>query len=454
VVRGPGCGGVTSVSKVLRVLVMLVAAGLVTAAGFAIPAAAAGYDLRGTAVVEGGPHLPGDQVTVKYTVTNAGDIGVYYAHGHDQGSFAVESGWGDLGEPAGASFAPGESRDYLLSGHVGGTSGQVQLSVLLDGVSSPLALTEVTIPVATGSVTVTGQVFADADEDGVAGPGEGLAGAHVALSGYIVDETRTTGADGRFSFADLPPRTYGVYVPDAPDGWLVLGGVRELRLDGSVPVVDVPLRAVRPLAETVHANLTLDRETYEVGDSAVVAVSLANTGSRPVTGVFAACDGVGYGRDLEITPAGWGELAYGGPGATIQPGETRTFRVPGTVRDVSGSWGFLEEYCDFPRDEDFSGSPRGADTAKVTGRDGTSTGRIVTETGEGLAGAEVTATDADTGAVVTATTEADGRLTVTGPAGRYRLSVPGPWVLSGYQPVYVVAAPRNGDGWVLTRQPA
>jgi len=216
----------------------------------------------------------------------------------------------------------------------------------------------------------------------------------------------------------------------------------------------VPLRAVRPLAETVHANLALDRETYRAGDSALVTISLTNTGPRPVTGVFAACDGIGYGRDLDITPAGWGELAYGGPGATIQPGETRTFRVPGTVRDVSGSWGFLEEYCDFPRDEDFSGSPRGEDTAKVTGRTGTSAGRIVTETGEGLPGQQVEATDVDTGSVVTATTDADGRLTVTGSAGRYRLSVPGPWVLSGDQPVYVVAAPLNRDGWVLTRQPA
>jgi hypothetical protein len=68
-------------------------------------------------------------------------------------------------------------------------------------------------------------------------------------------------------------------------------------------------------------------------------------------------------------------------------------------------------------------------------------------------GQRVRATDLNTGRVITATTGADRQLTFAGPAGQYRLSTPGPWVLEGAHPVYVVAAPLNGNGWVFTRSP-
>lgn len=264
---------------------------------------------------------------------------------------------------------------------------------LLDGVTPPLAPADVVVPVAAGTTTIGGQAFADADEDGVADPGEALAGAQVRLNGT---ETRTTGADGRYSFADLPSVHYDVYPVGAPGGW-ILGGGTSVRADGSTPVVDVPLRALRPLSETLHAEVALDKDTYRVGDPAVLTVQLANTGSRVISGVYGACD----------------------------------------------------------RDEAYhEGTPDARDTAKILGLDGTSSGRIVTETGEGLAGQPVTATDIDNGQVLTATTDADGNLTIAGPTGRYRLSVAGPWVLVGDRSVYVVSEAMNQNGWVLTRQPA
>jgi hypothetical protein len=441
----------------------MMAAVLVAVVSWAVPAAAAGYDLRGTAVVESGPYLPGDQVTVKYTVTNAGDAGAYYARGYSVvlgGTvFGVEEGWGDLGpDGLGANFAPGESRDYLLKGHLGGVAaGDSALRLAVRSGDGPLlAVADVAVPVVRpeGRTTIEGQVFGDADQDGVADPGEGLAGATVQLYRYGVRESRTTGPDGRFSFENLAPGEYDLYPSDAPGGWVLLGGGRTVRLDGTVPVVDVPLRAVRPLSETLRAKLSLDKDAYHAGDPAVMTVKLVNTGSRVLTGLYGACDRVGYGRDLDITSAGWGELDYFGAGATIRPGETRVFRVPATVRDVSGSWGFLEQYCDFGNDETYGIGPESRDTAKVTGRTGTSTGRIVTDTGDGLAGQLVKATDVDTRRVLTATTGADGTLTFTGPAGRYELSVRGPWRLEGPAPVYVVAEPLSGNGWVFTRHPA
>jgi hypothetical protein len=446
----------------IRRVLVTSAAVLVAIVGFAVPASAEDYDLRGTAVVEGGPYLPGEPVTVKYTVTNAGTRGVYYSHGiadHLDGTrFRVDSGWGDLGPGGfGASFVPGETREYLLTGYLMGPldgDSRFRLSVsLLDGVTPPLAPAEVTVRAASGTTTIGGQAYADADEDGVADPGEALAGAEVRLYGADLPETRTTGADGRYSFADLPPGQYGIYAAGAPGGW-ILGGGTSVRADGSTPVVDVPLRALRPLSETLHAKVTLDRDTYRVGDPAVLTVELANTGSRVVSEVYGACDRGDTGRAADITEAGWGELAYSGPGATIRPGETRTFRVPGTVTERPARWGFLEQSCDFTRDEAYhDGVPEARDTAKVLGQDGTSAGRIVTEAGEGVAGQRVDATDLDTGRTIHGTTGADGSLTIAGPAGRYRLSVSGPWVLTGDQPVYVVAEPLSQDGWVLTRKP-
>lgn len=435
---------------------------LVAVASWAVPAAAAGYDLRGTAVAEGGLKVPGEQATVRYTITNAGDTTVYRARGFAEvlegTSFTVESGWGDLGETGGADFAPGESREYVLTGSLdyhGAGPVKLRLSVnVVDGVTPPLAVADVTIPVAEGTGAIGGQVFGDADQDGVADPGEGLAGTTVRLYRYGVEESRTTGPDGRYSFENLAPGEYDLYPSDAPGGWVLLGGGRTVRVDGTVPVVDVPVRAVRPLSETLRAKLSLDQESYHAGDPAVMTVKLVNTGSHVLAGLYGSCDRVGYGRDLDITSAGWGELDYFGAGATIRPGETRVFRVPGTVRDVSGSWGFLEQSCDFGNEETYGIGPGSRDAAKVTGRTGTSTGRIVTEAGAGLAGQVVKATDVDTHRVLTATTGADGTLTFTGPAGRYELSVRDPWRLDGPSPVYVVAAPLNGNGWVFTRHPA
>ncbi len=444
-----------------RVLVTL-AAVLVAIVGFAVPASAEDYDLRGTAAVEGGPYLLGEPVTVKYTVTNAGTRGVYYSHGiadHLGGTrFWVDSGWGDLGPGGfGASFEPGETREYLLTGHLTGPldgDSRFRLSVsLLDGVTPPLAPAEVVVRAAAGTTTIGGQAFADADEDGVADPGEALAGAEVALYGSDLSATRTTGADGRYSFADLPPGRYDVYPESAPGGW-ILGGGTTVRADGSTPVVEVPLRALRPLSETLRATVALDQDTYRIGDPAVLTVTLANTGTRVLSGVYGACDRGDIGRSLDITPAGWGELDYFGPGATIRPGETRTFEVPGTVTERAGRWGVLEQICDFTRDEAYhEGTPVARDTAKILGLEGTSTGRIVTETGEGLAGQPVTATDIDTGQALVATTGAEGNLTIAGPAGRYRLSVAGPWVLVGNGPVYVASEAMNQNGWVFTRTP-
>ncbi len=437
----------------------MVLAVLVAVVGWAVPATAAGYDFRGTAVVEGGPYVPGEPVTVKYTVTNAGDS-AYVAAGivDQQGgpSFWVDSGWGDLGPGGpGATFQTGETREFRLTGGLiapltGDSRFRLSLS-RLDGMTPPLAPVDVVVPLATGTTTISGQAFADADEDGVADPGEALAGAHVRLDG---DETRTTDAEGRYSFDDLPPGHYDVYPADAPGGW-ILGGGTSVRADGSTPVVDVPLRALRPLSETLHAEVALDEDSYRVGDPAVLTVELANTGQRVISGVYGACDRGDIGRSLDITPAGWGELDYFGPGATIRPGETRTFRVPGTVTERAGRWGVLEQFCDFTRDEAYhEGVPEARDTAKILGLDGTSTGRIVTGTGEGVAGQQVSATDVDTGQVLTATTDADGNLTIAGPTGRYRLSVAGPWVLVGERQVYVASEAMNQNGWVFTRQPA
>lgn len=438
--------------------------------------AEAGPDLRSTVTVPDGTYLVGDELTVTLTVTNVGDSGAYYirkAEQHVSGtSFYItdDSGWGDLGpDGLGANYLPGESREYRLTGVLGDWAGEARFRL---GVISPTDvnpaddLGDGVVPVVSPQteVEVSGQVFGDADQDGAPSPGEALAGVTMSMHRDIGQQDVLTDADGRFSFPDLTVGAYYLSSENAPDGWVLPGGWQELRLDGSVANTDVPLRALRPLSESLRAEFTLDEQTYQAGDEAQVTVTLANTGTRPITGIHAACDRAGNGRDLDITEAGWGELAYSGPGATIQPGQTRSFLVPATVRPITGNWGFLVQACDFSQsDEYLEGAPQDVHAAKVIGMDGTSTGTIFhdandngsIDAGEGLADQAVRLTDIDSGHEFTTQTDANGVAALAGPAGRYRMTILGPWTFTDTHVVFnVVGPPLEWDNWVRSVRPS
>jgi hypothetical protein len=420
--------------------------------GLLVAPAAAEAALRVTASVSGGPFLVGRQepIPVTLTVTNSGteERRVWGRVSTVEGSpFSVEgASWRDL-DPYGdgAVLAPGETRTYDLIGHVSEWAGQPRIMI---GVWRPtpnlpeIAETELTFQLVPGDLTDTvgGRVFADADENGTAGPGEELAGITVRLTrDYSPIGEAVSGADGRFTFADVPVGVYELEYGPAPDGWL-LPYSTSARADGKGSAADVVVRARRPISESLRATVALDRKTYAAGSPARLTVTLTNTGRYPVSGLYAGCDRLGTQFHLLVTEEAWGELAYGGPGATVLPGRTRTFSVAGTVPERADYFGVVSVVCDFGDDEQYVGlaaaapplyvkvrSDKTADTAGVVFHDRDDD--YVVDDGEAVTDTRVALRDVTTGCLTAvATTDAAGRLSYADvPVGRYDVRISGPW---------------------------
>jgi hypothetical protein len=310
--------------------------------------------------------------------------------------------------------------------------------------------------------TVAGEVFGDANLDQHPSPGEGLAGVKVDLRpafGLGQPLTVTSDETGHFSFAAVPAGRYSLETSNAPGGWILPLDNRQVRVDGTNTNGAADVRAERPLTESLRVKMKFDKKTYTGGDTAVLTVSLTNFGKRLLTGIHASCDRVGDQRDLLISAAGWGELYWDSPGATIKPGQTRNIKVTGTIRDITMNIGRLGQYCDFEPDDTYlAGAPQAGASAKVTGLDGVSpgvffhddNGNHTPDAGEGLANEQLRLTDIDNGHVLTATTDATGNVGFTGPAGLYRITVLGPWKLPADNNLAaLVAPPLRPLGWTF-----
>ncbi len=422
---------------------VLVAATSLSFTGLAVtPAGARTSALEVSATVEGGPFLVGtaERVPITFTVTNNGpeERRVRGTERMIEGSpFTVRSWtWGDL-KPGGegALLAPGESRTYQLEGYLTEWAGQsrVALGVWRQTPNIPeVAEVEVSIPVIApdATETVSGTAYTDRNDNGAVEPGEELAGATVRLA----DLQTVTGADGRYSLT-VPVGHYSAEFGGAPEGWLLPWG-SSVRLDGA-GTTDLPLRARLSLDDRLRSTLVLDRKRYQPGDAAVLTATVTNTSDIPVTGVVAGCDRVGTPFHVWTEVADWGELAYGGPGATIPAGETRVFTVPGVVPAASSDAGVVRASCDFGDDlYDMDLAP--TFYAKVPGGPSKNpTGAIyhdldedyTVDEGEAVADVRVGLRDVVTGRVVAVvSSDADGRLAYTGvPVGVYTAQIFGPW---------------------------
>jgi hypothetical protein len=305
-----------------------------------------------------------------------------------------------------------------------------------------IAETELTFQVVPGdrTDTVGGLVFTDANENRVADPGEERAGVTVRLAReWRPIREAVSGPDGRFSFADVPVGFYELLYGPAPGGW-VLPSVTFLRVDGTGSTEDLRIRARRPMSESLHASVALDRNSYAAGDPATLKVTLTNTGRYPLTGLSAGCDRLGTQYHLLVTQEAWGELAYGGPGATIQPGQTRVFSVAGTVPQRADYFGVVSAICDFSDDELYhEGAPQATPTYVKVRSDKTADtfGNVfhdkdndyTMDEGEAVTKTQVGLRDVTTGRITAiATTDATGRLDYTDvPVGRYTAQIFGPW---------------------------
>lgn len=450
----------TKTARVLAVLLLLFG-------GLLVAPANAQTGLRVTASVTGGPFVVGNQesIPVTLTVTNGSteERRVWGRVRNIEGSpFHVRGDtWRDL-DPggAGAVLAAGQTKTYDLIGYVTEWSGQPRIMI---GVWRPtpnipeIAETELTFQVVPGDQTETvgGLVFTDANENCTADPGEQLPGIKVRLArGWSPIRETVSGPDGRFVFADVPVGFYELLYDSAPGGWL-LPSVTFLRLDGTGTATDLRIRARRPISESLRASVALDRNIYAAGDSARLTVALTNTGRYPLTGLYAGCDRLGSQYHLLVTQEAWGELAYGGPGATVQPGQTRVFTVAGTVPERADYFGVVSAICDFGDDELYLEGAAQASPVYVKVRSDKTADTFgdvfhdkdndyVVDEGEAVTKTRVGLRDVTTGRVTAvATTDATGRLDYTDvPVGRYTAQIFGPWTPL-YGVVEVAADPHT-----------
>ncbi len=214
-----------------------------------------------------------------------------------------------------------------------GTSNGITTAGTVGGVSRGSATPITTVPSQIGSIDlstpgsdsvdnlfgeiplnsgISGKVWTDRNNDGVVDPGEtGLANVRITLTGTDlagnpVTRDTTTDADGSYSFAELPPGTYGVTEPDQPtgtrDGRTVAGSTGgSVTAPGSAPsqisavVLGVNQQSIHnnfgeiptaSIAGRVY-NDSNDNGSVDSGEGGIAGVSIVLTGTddlgQPVT---------------------------------------------------------------------------------------------------------------------------------------------------------------------------
>lgn len=454
----------------LRALGVLTAAFTLTGLVTATPASAEpGPNLKVTATVVQGRYLPGDEIPVDVTVTNLGDVTATEAKGTNYTVtgpyFTVpRGGWGDLANDGpGATFAPGETRTYRVIGksmYGGKEDPAVQFEVYTPGDAdhrdNASIVTLEHVPPGTTD-RVAGQLYGDANEDGVPSPGESLAGAEVHLSGVGAtgELTTTTDAAGRFEFAAVPiTPNASLYFWKVPNGW-VTPHTGDLRVDGSGSQTALVIKATRPLTDVLQASGSLDKASYTVGETAKATLVLSNVGARPLAGLWVGCDPVGSGQHLEIADTQWGDFSPVKQAGTLAAGQRLEITVTGKVPEKASYFGKVHLTCYVEGKSTFSG-PVVEASGKVPGKRADSRGRIWTDkngNGQWDSGEQVpnvtTTLSTDGGKLVSlARSDADGWVTFPNVAvGVYRLRAVAPWRAVGDTDVYVIAPPYGFGDW-------
>ncbi|SFW83645.1 MSCRAMM family protein [Amycolatopsis australiensis] len=433
----------TPLRGVRRLFAVLAAA--LTAGALTVPAAHAdGPQLVITAAVDPGPQLVGRPFPITLTLTNTTDrplTKVTLWDEHVSGSYLSIQDWAGLGgsPQAGVDLDAGATRSFTVTAVVWSWRQDVPHERFRGSWDQPGDLVVPLTDPTTTRGSASGVVYGDRNENGAFDAGEGLAGAVAYLTGSGSGSPIevTTGADGQFTFTDLPAQRYGISSYRLPDGWVSdAGGPQYVDVDGSVPGPQRNLRALRPLSEKLHATGAFDRATYQVGDPVQVTFTLTNVSGAPLHGVAVGCDR--FGSDDHLL--GWGSWTDLSPAAAVDlaPGESRTFTESGTVPSAATQYGGFYAACDFGSDPGpIEGRPRVNLDAHVAAPPGTTggvvyhddNGNYTADPGEAITGTAVDLVDRVDGTVAaSAVSDAQGHVAFgTVPAGRYTVRVAGGW---------------------------
>ncbi|GGU22141.1 SdrD B-like domain-containing protein [Lentzea flava] len=411
---------------------------------------------RGTLWFEKSSYESHETVRFWLTVTNVGGASAE----HVKLGFPIldvntpEDAWGDFAyRGAGIRLAPGESRTFEATGTIREyRDGKLVLwgSIDYDGrpdVHQSGYRGEVAVVQTKGSIN--GVVYTDKNRNGQQDAGEAAAGAVVEANGgapYGYFKT-TADADGRFSFKDIPSGDYYVGYTLA-DGWVV-----HVDNSGSKPrvqpgaAVELVARAERPYNESLSATLTLDKDVYQVGDKAVMTITLTNSGDQALSNIYAWCNRIGDENQLGGRPggadlSGWGDLIPPGKGVTIGAGETKTFIATEAVPQAAFVYGRVIASCGFAPYAGWNTDAAEAhDTASVPGGFGSLNGDLyydrntnwTVDEGEAIGNTRIVLRDRETGAEVAETVSDDkGHYRFDRvPAGDWVAKIDGPWKFEG-----------------------
>lgn len=421
-----------------------------------------------------GSFVEGQPITVPLTITNKGPAaatgitGTVTSKSGATFTAANSPEWDTLKR---TPLAPKEVRPVTLTVSFTGAKaakGEFEIAVKRDGETEPSARSRKSLTVGIVEPATKGKlgglVYTDKNDSATFDEGEGFANVQVTVSGPRGDHKATTDAHGRFEVGDLPAGWYTVSVPSPmPGGWLAAG--QSVAVDGKGQHVE--LRGIRPLSEGLVATVKFDGGPYKTGDTANLTITLTNNGSRVAKNIIATCE-IDRPEHLEGTekPANWGELASGGDGLTLKPGEAVTRKVHGTVPEKSRDHGVVSIVCEF-RDKNSAakeGNPFIFTLAKVPGANGVGTGLFFHDKDlnnqkaaeePGVASLPVTLLDPLDGHVVASATSAkDGRYHFAGiPAGWY-IPVPhGPWAFEKNEFLVVKAGAVEDRNLALVRGP-
>ncbi|MBM7771274.1 hypothetical protein JOD54_001478 [Actinokineospora baliensis] len=304
-------------------------------------------DLLVTARLDKPAYLGSDAVKATVTVRNNGNViatGVGFTL---DGIGGLSVNFHDLGglprarRPGGITLAPGQTREFVLTGFA--YAGAPALTTTVTAVGDQAELDQennsatVSAPVVVGNGDLTGAVFLDLDADGVVDPGEGIPGVEVTASARSggVYVARRTESDGRFSISGIDATGYVLKYSRTNDKYEIPGGaggstdyvaVTTAGLDLPVPAVLVPDKAIQ-------ARVSFDREFYHPGDTAQVTFRFLNTSDYPLAGVGVR-NNPGDG-DFPVE-ADWALIGLGQPGLAIAPREEEVVTVPVRIPATAG----------------------------------------------------------------------------------------------------------------------
>ncbi|MFD0203725.1 MULTISPECIES: MSCRAMM family protein [Saccharothrix] len=412
---------------------------------------AAAAQLSISATVGAGPFLVGERIPVVVKIANTGDteaVGVRASEYPVTGSsFSVQPPeWGDfaLWPGPGVTLSAGQERVLTVHGEFSEWTGAPVVRFSLFQGNTSVTGFNLPIPVRdpnSAKDTLGGLVYGDRNGNGTSDAGEELPGVRVnayTLGGPgRLDLHATTGADGRFRFADLPVQVYTLYLTDEPDGWVVEPSYSRVAVDGSGSAANMVLRGERPLTDQLSVTMKFTRDVYQVGDRADIVVTLTNSGTTDLVGIKAACDRSG-GEGPELRDVALGDLGWDAAGVTVPAGQSRAVTISGSVSAETAEYGGVGYPCDFgPREDSADGRPQAYALAKVPGpavtvrkafyhdRDNDWTG----DADEMIGGLAMDLTDAITGEIVAqGRTDAQGHVRFDNvPSGPYKVRFRGSW---------------------------